>query len=537
MEIITDPLGMSQLSTTDDEILAPGLPVVQSQPDFLAAIGRIRGMQPKAAERASVLEIGCGDGSNLLPLAERYPESTFTGVDGSPRLVARARQLADELHLANVTFRQQAPGEADFGDATFDYVLVSGVYSHVGAPARDRLLATCRTCLAPEGIAFVDYQAYPGWHVHEMLRSMMRYRARAARTAGERLSLGRELLQFLIASLPADDNGDGSLVAQLARSVLAQPDSSVYRRYLADDCQGFTFAEFVEHAEKHALQILGDGTAGLPVSNYFTPGLERELAAITSDELDKEHFRDVVHCTAQRQTLLCHDAIELERDPTAERMQGLQLAARLTMDEPRAPLESPIKSTFTAPSGLTVASSAPVIKTALDHLGAVWPNYVEFDELVRFACERIENAIQRATLEATPTEAIDEDRLKHNLVGCCSRGIIEVHAATQSFVARPSERPAAAALARWQAARQETVTNRKHEGVPLAAFDRHVLEQLDGTRSVQDLIAQLAAAARSGRIGLVEDGQPVPPERAEPFISQQLQASLTRLAESALLVA
>jgi hypothetical protein len=48
----------------------------------------------------SVLEIGCGDGSNLIPLAEAHPEGRFVGVDQSARLCASAREMAGALGSA-----------------------------------------------------------------------------------------------------------------------------------------------------------------------------------------------------------------------------------------------------------------------------------------------------------------------------------------------------------------------------------------------------------------------------------------------------
>jgi tRNA G46 methylase TrmB len=41
--------------------------------------------------------IGCGDGSNLVPLAEAHPQGRFVSVDQSARLCASAREMAGAL--------------------------------------------------------------------------------------------------------------------------------------------------------------------------------------------------------------------------------------------------------------------------------------------------------------------------------------------------------------------------------------------------------------------------------------------------------
>ena len=90
-----------------------------------------------------VLEIGCGDGSNLIPMACHLPESRFAGVDLSAAAIAKGRRTIDDLGLANINLvaadlRDIGP---DYG--SFDYIIAHGVYSWVPAPVRDGLLAVC----------------------------------------------------------------------------------------------------------------------------------------------------------------------------------------------------------------------------------------------------------------------------------------------------------------------------------------------------------------------------------------------------------
>ena len=76
----------------------------QSHPDRLATVARLLGIAAPAVESARVLEVGCSDGANLLPMAADLPQATFTGCDISPRAIAKARDGAAALGLANVTF-------------------------------------------------------------------------------------------------------------------------------------------------------------------------------------------------------------------------------------------------------------------------------------------------------------------------------------------------------------------------------------------------------------------------------------------------
>lgn len=62
----------------------------------------IAGLVLPPVERWRVLEIGCGDGSNILPLAFDYPEGEFVGVDRALNPIEAGRALARDLTAAGM---------------------------------------------------------------------------------------------------------------------------------------------------------------------------------------------------------------------------------------------------------------------------------------------------------------------------------------------------------------------------------------------------------------------------------------------------
>lgn len=93
---------------------------------------------------ASVLDLGCGSGAFLLaPLARRYPDVSFTGVDSDPDSIAAARR---DLKLPNV--RVYLTGEWP-RKARHDLVIASEVIEHVESPPE--FLAQIQASLAPRG--------------------------------------------------------------------------------------------------------------------------------------------------------------------------------------------------------------------------------------------------------------------------------------------------------------------------------------------------------------------------------------------------
>src|SRR5215470_3722948 len=93
------------MQTSYDEIPYPGTSYSQTHPDRLAVMATLFGMAPAPIERCRVLEIGCGEGANLIPMAFGLPKGSFTGVDLAETAVARGQELIGRLGLPNIRLR------------------------------------------------------------------------------------------------------------------------------------------------------------------------------------------------------------------------------------------------------------------------------------------------------------------------------------------------------------------------------------------------------------------------------------------------
>ena len=65
-----------------DRIHYPGGAWEHSHPDRIAANARMHGLNPAPVDRCRVLELGCGAGGNLVPMACGLPDARFVGVAG-----------------------------------------------------------------------------------------------------------------------------------------------------------------------------------------------------------------------------------------------------------------------------------------------------------------------------------------------------------------------------------------------------------------------------------------------------------------------
>jgi hypothetical protein len=115
-------------ATIYDEVVYPNRPSTRTTPARLAVAPALFGLDHAPPERCRVLEIGGGDGGNLIPMAAASPGAEFVGFDLAPARVAAGREVIAALGLANI--RLEALDILDAGDlGRFDYVVAHGVYS------------------------------------------------------------------------------------------------------------------------------------------------------------------------------------------------------------------------------------------------------------------------------------------------------------------------------------------------------------------------------------------------------------------------
>jgi len=119
----------------------------------------IDGLRP--ATGASVLEIGCGTGRNLVCAARQYPGARFFGIDVSTEMLTSAiaaisrRGLGSQIRVAHGDGTAFDP-QALFGLAAFDQVIIS--YSLSMIPEWRRVLeAAARRVKPGGGLHIVDF--------------------------------------------------------------------------------------------------------------------------------------------------------------------------------------------------------------------------------------------------------------------------------------------------------------------------------------------------------------------------------------------
>lgn len=111
-----------------------------------------------------VLDVGCGTGSLAMAVGRRHREVEVIGLDPDERVLVRARRKAARARLA-VRFEQGYVQELPHPDASFDRVLSSLMFHHLGRGAKASMLAEVRRVLVPGGyLVLADVDGPVGMH-------------------------------------------------------------------------------------------------------------------------------------------------------------------------------------------------------------------------------------------------------------------------------------------------------------------------------------------------------------------------------------
>jgi SAM-dependent methyltransferase len=348
------------------------VPFGQTHPDRLATLAILFGMDPAPINRCRVLELGCGDGENLIPMAFENPASQFLGLDAAAMAIRAGKQEIATLGLANIRLEHMDIMNAGPELGTFDYAIAHGVYSWVPEPVRDKLLALAKAVLAPHGVAFVSYAALPGGRVRQIFRDMMLFHLGAATEFDARIHGAREVVQWFQASQPSE--GESSVFQSQVDSIMERRPQVLYHDELGTVYHPVYFQEFAAHATRFGLQFLSEANYHDMQPGSLPSTVVAEIARVANgNRIVRDQYFDFMKCRMFRQTLLCHQDILLPAAPLAARLPSLYAASAAKPVSAKPDLSSGVAEEFRGGRGTGVTTAHPLTKAVLLLLAEAWP--------------------------------------------------------------------------------------------------------------------------------------------------------------------
>jgi SAM-dependent methyltransferase len=491
-----------------DAIPYRGQPIGATAPASLAlAAARFGGPRPALDGPLRVLELGCGDAANLLGLAFFHPDWRCVGLDASGRAIARAREAAEALELPNLRL-EESELSSFAADEPFDVVIAHGLYSWVGPEDRAALRRLIRDALAPRGLAYVAFNALPGWGVRGRVRDAL------VRSGAATLEEARERLDDWIATIGEPTNQWNALLAEELTRARAAPDAYLAHEYLAPHNAAFWLGDVARDFEAEGLVYLGD--ADFATTGWVDPTLREHLAPAGST-IAREEQIDLLVYRQHRAALLAHERGE-PAGPGLLDEAYLATAVRRRNDpfDPSPGVEEP----FDGMRGHELRVRASLTKVALLLLADRYPEGLRLEEVI----ERARGLLARDGITPEPD---GDARLRDALRTLFERGELELRLEAPRLRTEPTSRPEATALSRWEARHGLVLTTPLHGALPLEPVDREIVARLDGSRTVDQTVDAIVEAVSAGELEL--EGAPSGAARLRPLLEDRVRQTLTLL--------
>ena len=285
---------------------------------FLESYARLLGLSPAPASTARILEIGSSYGGNLISQALFYPKATFTGIEIAPTQVSVGKTYIDQLGIMNLELLEGDVNESHHHLGTYDYIIAHGFYSWVDEETKDNFLRLCKEHLGSNGILYMSYNTYPGWHKMDSVRALLEFANKDIDTLNhrEKVRHGKTVaskLGTLMLEYDTVKNQQGPFLQSL-RQTLQKQDCYVGHDHLEPVNTPVYFHQCMDQMAEHGFTYLCDCDLNLSFPDVYDETLRTRLQDLAPhDPLAREQYIDFMLNTAFRKSLFTHKAARPKR--------------------------------------------------------------------------------------------------------------------------------------------------------------------------------------------------------------------------------
>ena len=296
--------------TIYSELGYKSMPFPYTTPATLEAYAALVGVSAPNPKTARVLELGATYGGNIISQALFNPDATFVGIELSQEQVEKGNEVIANAGLTNVSLIQSDIASIGSEIGTFDYIIAHGVYSWVDDGVKDVLLRLIDEHLAEDGIAYISYNTYPGWHTMDEVRQLMMFsnRDKAQFNHKEKVLHGKTVGSIVGSQILKYDNlkERNSKFLGALRSVMQKDEYYVGHDHLEPNNDPVYFYQFNDHLEAHNLAYLCDADLTLSMVRSFDADIADTLDKLAlNDHVAQEQYLDFMLDTTFRKSIIC----------------------------------------------------------------------------------------------------------------------------------------------------------------------------------------------------------------------------------------
>ena len=296
--------------TIYSELGYKSMPFPYTTPATLEAYAALVGISAPNPKTARVLELGATYGGNIISQALFNPDATFVGIELSQEQVEKGNEVIANAGLPNVSLVQSDIASIGSEIGTFDYIIAHGVYSWVDDGVKDALLRLIDEHLAEDGIAYISYNTYPGWHTMDEVRQLMMFsnRDKTQFNHKEKVLHGKTIGSIVGSQILKYDNlkERNSKFLGALRSVMQKDEYYVGHDHLEPNNDPVYFYQFNDHLGAHNLAYLCDADLTLSMVRSFDADIADTLDKLAlNDHVAQEQYLDFMLDTTFRKSIIC----------------------------------------------------------------------------------------------------------------------------------------------------------------------------------------------------------------------------------------
>lgn len=296
--------------TIYSELGYKSMPFPYTTPATLEAYAALVGVSAPNPKTARVLELGATYGGNIISQALFNPDATFVGIELSQEQVEKGNEVIVNAGLTNVSLIQSDIASIGSEIGTFDYIIAHGVYSWVDDGVKDALLRLIDEHLAEDGIAYISYNTYPGWHTMDEVRQLMMFsnRDKTQFNHKEKVLHGKTIGSIVGSQILKYDNlkERNSKFLGALRSVMQKDEYYVGHDHLEPNNDPVYFYQFNDHLGAHNLAYLCDADLTLSMVRSFDADIADTLDKLAlNDHVAQEQYLDFMLDTTFRKSIIC----------------------------------------------------------------------------------------------------------------------------------------------------------------------------------------------------------------------------------------
>lgn len=468
-------------------------------PAHLAAVVQLSGMSAPSLEGARILEIQCGPGHNLLPLASSCPKAEFLGVDHRPEAIKAAREFKSACALKNVSFETHPVSSLGAALGSFDYVLAHQVLSFIGPEERRSFLSAVAQLLKPEGLACLSFYVAPGAYATQTLREALRFQLAGVADPAQQGTAASQVLSLLDRACANSPGAFPKIISAELAAVRRADAAQFFEEYLAPQFFPHSVTEFFSECQRSSLSYVTDASLGTLVLDGLPGEAQKQLVEMAGGKRARlEQYADFISGRTQRTAIVGGKAIGAGKPIAFAGVKHLFISSPFTTRRKitSAPGQAEGAEFVSVNGNVSVRISDPLAISLIDELKGVWPRMCSIAELAERLWRRPEWS----------KESDHEARFLAALVGAIAKGIILIRSADiipASSASGVKPAPVAAVLARSRA----ELPNYFHQTVSVSEDKRWVMEWLGtaaGDGAEPSLLARLEQdyAARPTKAGI-----------------------------------